>query len=154
MSAAPPLPEELPDPLLPEELPEVLLIEEVVFTDRLETVSLHLYFLPLYFAVIVALPGFKALIFPFLTVATFFLLELHLTFFAWALISPFSLIVFVFPTRSFSLFLLIEILEAACTVDSKFARGASEGTTGAINNARQIVSSNFFIRLIKITFLR
>ena len=65
------------------------------------TTTLHLYFLFLYFAVIVTVPGFLALILPFETVAVFLFDVLHFTFFALA---PLSLIVLLSPVFMLRLF--------------------------------------------------
>ena len=67
------------------------------------TVTLHLYFLEPVFAVITAEPAFFAVTTPFfVTDATFFLVEDHLTFF----LVPLTLSLYVFPTYNESFFLL------------------------------------------------
>lgn len=75
----------------------------------LVTVTLQMYFLPPAFAVILAVPLFLAVTFPFaFTAATFFLEEVHLT----GAFVPFSFNLQVFPTVRLTFFLFSLIFAA------------------------------------------
>ena len=111
-----------------------------LFICKFFTVILHLYFLPPTLAVIVAVPFFFAVTFPFeFTVATFLLLEVHLTF----LDVPVIFSVYFSPTFSVFFVLFIFIPVAACTVDAIFKFVNTPGMLIKTDAIKTIIDSFF-----------